>query len=96
MKGKNAVADYLAQNAINEAEVYAKGTAWTRCIWDVTAVAWLLNKDESFMRSRLIPVPVPTYDNLYASKPNAHLIRYVYDIKRDNLATDMFRKLTGC
>lgn len=43
LKGKNNLADYLAENAIKAAEDYAKGTAWTRVIWDVTAVAWLLN-----------------------------------------------------
>lgn len=43
LKGKNNLADYLAENAIKAAEDYAKGTAWTHVIWDVTAVAWLLN-----------------------------------------------------
>ena len=43
LKGKNDLADYLAENTINAAESYAKGSAWTRVIWGVTAVAWLLN-----------------------------------------------------
>ena len=94
LKGKNALADYLAENTIKEADSYAEGTAWTRPIWDVTAVAWLLNDAERFMESRIIPTPIPTYDNLYATDFNSYPMRYVYNIKRDALMTDLFRKLT--
>ena len=94
LKGKNALADYLAENTIKEADSYAEGTAWTRPIWDVTAVAWLLNDSDKFMESRIIPTPIPTYDNLYATDFNSYPMRYVYNIKRDALMTDLFRKLT--
>lgn len=93
LKGKNPLADYLAENAITEAESYAKGTAWTRVIWDVTAVAWLLNDSRQFMESRIIPMHVPTYDNLYATDHNGYPMRYVYRIKRDELMNDLLRKL---
>ncbi|MBR4173370.1 MAG: nucleoside hydrolase [Clostridia bacterium] len=95
LKGKNALADYLAENTVREAESYAKGTAWARAIWDVTAVAWLLNDSDRFMDSRIIPAPVPTYDNFYAKNYNGYPMRYVYSIKRDALMTDLFQKLTG-
>lgn len=94
LQGKNDLTDYLEKNTIKEAEGYAKGTAWTRVIWDVTAVAWLLNDSERFMESRIIPTPIPTYDNFYATDYNGYPMRYVYNIKRDNLMTDLFRKLT--
>ncbi|MEE0898635.1 MAG: nucleoside hydrolase [Acutalibacteraceae bacterium] len=93
LKGKNPLADYLAQNAIDEAESYAKGTAWTRVIWDVTAVAWLLNDSNQFMQSRIIPTPIPTYDNFYATNHNGNPMVYVYHINRDSLMTDLFNKL---
>jgi inosine-uridine nucleoside N-ribohydrolase len=41
--GKNKICDYLARNTIEEASSYAKGKPWTRVIWDVTAVAWLID-----------------------------------------------------
>ncbi len=93
LKEKNPVSDYLAQNAIDEAESYAKGTAWTRVIWDVTAVAWLLNDSDRFMHARVIPTPVPTYDNFYATNYNGYPMIYVYHINRDSLMTDLFYKL---
>ena len=93
LKGKNDLADYLAQNTIKEADSYAQGMAWTRVIWDVTAVAWLLNDEERFMESRVITTPVPTYDNFYATDYNGYPMRYVYNINRDSLMTDLFQKI---
>jgi len=93
LKGKNKLSDYLAVNTINEAESYAKGKPWTRCIWDVTAVAWLLNDSDKFMRSRIAPISLPTYDYYYSVTPNAHSMRYVYHINRDALMQDLIDKL---
>lgn len=92
--GKNPLADYLAKNTIEEVERYAKGCAWTRCIWDVTAVAWLLNGNGRFMDSRILPAVLPSYEGVYEEQPQPHDMRYVYFIKRDTLMNDLFRKLT--
>ncbi len=94
LKGKNAISNYLAENTINAAEGYASGTAWTRVIWDVTAVAWLLNDENRFMESRIVPTLIPTYDHFYATDYNGGPLQYVYYIKRDALMTDLFEKLT--
>lgn len=88
--GKNALCDYLLKNTVDEAESYAAGRPWTRAIWDVAAVAWLLNDHSRFMHDRLIPAPLPEYDKQYALDPDAHLIRYVYHINRDALFADLF------
>ena len=95
MKGKNDLADYLAHNAIDEADGYAKGTAWTRVIWDVTAVAWLLNDGNRFMASKLVPAVIPQYDDHYSFDAGRHFMRYVYWINRDALMNDLFKKLLG-
>lgn len=93
LKGKNPLSDYLAAHTIEAADKYAKGKPWTRVLWDVTAAAWLLNDNNRFMNSRIIPAPIPTYDGLYATDYNNTPIRYVYEIKRDALMTDLFEKL---
>ena len=95
LKGKNKLADYLASNTIEAAESYAKGRVWTRVIWDVTAVAWLLNESDRFMNSRIVPTPIPTYDNFYATDYNGYPMQYVYNINRDNLMNDLFEKLVN-
>ena len=91
LKEKNPLAHYLAQNAIAEAEGYAKGKAWTRVIWDVTAVAWPINDSQQFMESRIIPTPIPTYDNFYAT--NADLKASEIIEKRHIFTAKYFRSL---
>lgn len=85
--------DYLVDATVRAAERYAKGTAWSRVIWDVTAVAWLLNDENRFLRSRLIPSPIPNDDGTWSTPADRHLIRYVYDVRRDALFTDLFSTL---
>lgn len=91
---KNPLADYLARNTIREADEYAAGKPWTRVIWDVTAVAWLLNDGGRFMSTRLIPTPMPEYDHRYGANPDGDLMCYVYSIHRDALMEDLINKLT--
>ena len=93
--GKNPLADYLAKNTIRSAESYAAGKPWTRVIWDATTVGWMLNEDDRFMLSRLIPTPLPSYDGYLERIPDSHLSRYVYYINRDALWRDIIRKVAG-
>ena len=93
LKDKNPLADYLAQNTRDAAERYAKGKTWSRVIWDVTAVAWLLNEKDRFMHSRLLPMELPGYDHQYHSMEHAPLMQYVYTINRDALMEDLINKI---
>ena len=93
LKGKNALCDYLVGNTIGEAEKYAGGRVWSRVIWDVTAVGWLLNDHNRFMLSRLVPTPVPGYDHHYSADPSRPLCRMVYHIHRDALFADLIRHI---
>jgi hypothetical protein len=94
LKGKNPLADYLAAQAIAEAESYAAGKPWSRCIWDVTAVAWLVNDGERLMKSYEFPSPIPEYDGTYSLDESRYPIRYVYEINRDALFETLFECLT--
>ena len=94
LKGKNPLTDYLVDITIREMGNRVKNSIWSKVIWDVTAIAWLLNDKERFMSSRLITAPIPSYDNLYSENPNGHLMRYVYQIKKDALMIDLINKLS--
>lgn len=94
LQGKNALCDYLLTHTVEAAESYAAGRVWSRVIWDVTAVGWLLNDRERFMQSRLTPAPIPQYDHHYATDFRRHPIAYVWHIHRDALMQDLFQKLT--
>lgn len=90
---KNPLADYLARNTIKEANAYASGSPWTRVIWDVTAVAWLLNDNSRFMLSRIEKTLLPSYEHKYEENTGADM-RYIYHIWRDSLMEDLINKLT--
>jgi len=91
LRGKNELCDYLVQYTSDSAIRDGGLPNWTRVIWDVTAVAWLL--DGGFMEDHLCPSPIPQYDHLYSFDPNRHFIRYVYHINRDRLFKSLFEKL---
>lgn len=91
--GRNPLADYLARNTIAAAETYAAGKPWTRVIWDVTAVAWLLNDNNRFMLSRMAETMLPGYDGQYYPLADGSSMCYVYRIHRDTLMEDLIRKL---
>ena len=92
LKGKTPFCDYLVDITAKEAVLHNQGTHWSRVIWDVAAVAWLL--DETYERSCLEPSPICQYDNHYSFNRSRHLIRYVYWVDRDNIFKDLFTKLS--
>lgn len=94
LKGKNELCDYLVQHTVEAANEYAKGRVWSRVIWDVTTVGWLLNDGRRFMLDKLIPTPIPEYDHHYAQDPRRPLCRYVYHINRDALMGDLFAHIS--
>jgi hypothetical protein len=91
---KNPLADYLCRNTISEAERYAKGTAWSRVIWDVSAVAWLLDREDQMLSDRELPAPIPEYDHHYAYDFTRPPIRQVWRVSRDAIFTRLFSALT--
>lgn len=93
LRGKNALCDYLVQNTVDEVGKHPEGRAWSRVIWDVAGIAWLLNEDGLKMRSRLMPTPLPGYDHRWHFPEGTPLCRYVYYVSRDEIFTDMFAKL---
>ena len=91
--GKSELCDYFIKKIVAKAESYAKGLPWAKPLWDVTAIGWLLNDNDQYMLSRIIPAPIPQYDNTYSNETHEHEITYVYKIKRNDLMGDLFKKL---
>jgi inosine-uridine nucleoside N-ribohydrolase len=91
LRGKNELCDYLV-DVTTKAAIHDSGIpTWTRVIWDVTAVGWLLDGD--YMLDRLEHSPIPEYDHHWSIDPRRHLYRYVYHINRDRLFGELFKKL---
>ncbi len=92
--GHNALADYLVRQTVEEANSYAAGRVWSRVIWDVTVMGWLLGGNDRFVKTRFIHTPIPEYDHHYAFDPRRPFCAYVYHIHRDALMGDLFATLT--
>lgn len=88
LKGKNELADYL----LNIVVEYSGGkTAWSKVIWDVTAVAWLVNP--SWISTNLVHSPILTDQVTYSVDQSRHFIRMATSLNRDAIFRDLFEKL---
>ncbi len=94
LRGKNPLCDYLVDNTIASAESYAAGKPWSRVIWDVTAVAWLMNGTGRFMKDVLVHAQIPQADKHYSFDERRHFIKYVNEIHRDALMEHLFEVLS--
>lgn len=68
--------------------------AWSKAIWDVGAVAYLVNS--GWTPSSLIHAPVVVSDHSYAFDERRHFIRSVQRMDRDAIFRDLFTKLGSC
>lgn len=64
---------------------------WSKVIWDMAAVAWLL--DESWTQSVLVPTPILTDNTTFSIDRSRHLMRYVTYVRRDSILRDLIGKL---
>jgi inosine-uridine nucleoside N-ribohydrolase len=90
LKGKNKISDYLLESTIE----YSGGRdTWSKVIWDVTAVAWLVNP--SWLPTDIVHSPVLTDQVTYSTDLSRHFIRMANSVNRDAIFRDLFRKLAG-
>jgi len=93
IKGKSALGDYLYEITCKEALSYGGNAAWSRVIWDVSAVAWLLSED--FVSDMLVPAPLPGYEHGYVHDPRGRLMKVAYYVDRDAIFADLFTKIAA-
>lgn len=88
LEGKNELSDYLYDMVVE----YGEGReAWSKVIWDVTGVAWLINP--SWVPTHVIHSPILTDQVTYSVDLSRHFIRMAYGVNRDAIYLDLFRKL---
>jgi len=89
LKGKNELSDYLLKTVID----YSRGSkVWSKVIWDVTAVALLVNP--AWIQTNLFHSPVMTDQITYSSDYTSHFIRMGTSLNRDAIFLDLFEKLS--
>jgi hypothetical protein len=86
--GCGAIGDYLAETVRGYHEEHF---AWSKVIWDISAIAYLL--DASWTPSQLVHSPILTDQGTWSFDNRRHLIREAYHVNRDAIFRDLFTKL---
>jgi len=90
LKGKSPLADYLLKTTID----YSGGhDYWSKVIWDVTAVAWLVNP--SWMPTNIVHSPILTDQVTYSTDMSRHFVRMATSVNRDAIFRDLFTKISN-
>lgn len=92
LKDKNPLCDYLVE--LTRAYNQKNAKAWSKIIWDVTAMAAIVRPDTLDMVQ--IPRPIVTDNASYAFDNARPHYLYVRRIARDPLYADLFTKLEEC
>ena len=86
--GRGAIGDYLLEIFKD----YRKDHfAWSKVLWDMTAIAWLVN--DKWLPSDLVHSPIVTDNYTFSFDRSRHLIRAVNFVRRDPIFRDFFTKL---
>jgi inosine-uridine nucleoside N-ribohydrolase len=86
--GRGAIGDYLLEIFKD----YRKDHfGWSKVLWDMTAVAWLINS--RWLPSDLVHSPIVTDNYTLSFDRSRHLIRTVNFVQRDPIFRDFFTKL---
>ncbi len=90
VKPHGEIGEYLFQIFANYHE-NKNACGWSKEIWDIAPVAFLINAD--WLPSHLIHAPVLTGEATWSVDNSRHFIRYIYMINRDPIFRDLFSKL---
>lgn len=87
--GKSEVGTYLT----NIVRSYTHDPyGWSKIIWDIAAIAWLINPD--WVPTTLVHSPILTDQLTWSFDSRRHFIRSASFVRRDPIFADMFTKLT--
>jgi inosine-uridine nucleoside N-ribohydrolase len=88
LSGQNEISDYLLEIF---KDYHKDHFAWSKVVWDMTAVAYLVNSD--WTPSQLVHAPRVSEFDTYSFDKNRHLMRMVFHVRRDAIFRDFFKKV---
>ena len=93
--GKSGIAGYLCAEFLKFARENTPepGMAWSKVIWDISAVAWLV--EPKWVPGKIVPSPVLTDEVAYRAAAGRHPVRVATGCNRDRIFTDLFAKLAA-
>jgi inosine-uridine nucleoside N-ribohydrolase len=88
LAGQGETAEYLLEIF---KKYHKEHFAWSKVLWDMTAVAWIINPQ--WLPSNLVHTPIVTDQYTFSFDSSRHLMRAVYFLRRDPIFRDFFTKL---
>lgn len=88
VKGQGKIGDYLYEIFVN---YYSDQYARSKVIWDISAIAWLLNPN--WTTTEIVHSPILTDQMTYSFDNKRHFIRNAIYVHRDPVFRDLFDKL---
>ncbi|MDQ8206107.1 nucleoside hydrolase [Coraliomargarita sp. SDUM461003] len=89
LSGKGPLAEYLCKIFQDYREHEG---AWTKVIWDIAVVAWLVNPD--FVPSAVAGMPALRADGTWQQVEGRTEIRSAMQVRRDPIFTDLFTRIS--
>jgi len=95
LKGRSRISDYLLKIFVDyyAEHGYPLDAPRSKVIWDISALAWLINP--RWVPSRTTPAPKLTDDMRWELDDNRHPMRVATRVNRDAVFGDLFAKLVG-
>ena len=90
MDGKSPIGTYLTK-IVREYKLSRNLLAWSKVIWDISAIAYLLNP--GWVPANLVHSPVITDQVTWSVDQRRHFIKSAYWVDRDRIFNDLFRKI---
>jgi purine nucleosidase len=88
VEGKSDIGTYLTQIVKQYSDNHY---GWSKVIWDVSAVAYLVNPD--WVQTNLVHSPIVTDQVTWSVDQSRHFIRSAYKLDRDLIFRDLFDKV---
>ncbi len=88
VKGYGAIGDYLYEIFC---DYHKDRFAWSKVIWDIATVAWLVEPD--WVPTNLVHSPILTAEKTWSFDASRHFIRVADTCRRDPIFGDLFRKI---
>ncbi len=90
LQGQGAIGDYLLEIF---KDYHHDHYAWSKVIWDISAVAYVINP--SWFSTEIRHAPILTDQITYSFDNTRHFYRVATALNRDRVFGDMFRKIQG-
>lgn len=89
LKGQGAIGDYLVEIFKD----YHKGDphAWSKVIWDISVIAYMVNPD--WFQTEIRHSPILTDQMTYSFDGRRHFYRVATHLNRDRIFGDMFKRI---